>query len=293
MLSLAPYYFRTVFSDQGGPVARVHSGQFPVFDHPSYQASAFLKPELTCEKNRLVMFGSADGTGSSETPSVAQHKAISEALERWAYHETHRSGERKKFGFDLDRTSNGMAAYPGFAWQARRRARFEALERFALIGWWDRQFPCSNHRAPYPDVGMLRIHHGQSFGEVVLLYHRAPSGFMAYGYAAGSTLTSAASRAVVELVRCEYVISRHRARGSITPVKDHMERRCLYFSTPEGHAQFLERVYTKPTKTPTPWIPLFDGEIPGPWSKWAKVWRHSVVMPTYDFLDQGSNFFFW
>lgn len=293
MISLAPFYFRNVFSDEGGPVARVQSGELPVFSQTAYQASAFLKPELSGDKQKSVMFGSADGIGSSERPSLAQDEAISEALERWAYYETHRQGDRKKYGFDLDRTSNGMAAFPGFAWQARRRARLEALERFALIGWWDRQFGCTIHRAPYPDVGMVRIQHGQSFGEVVLLYHRARSGFMSYGYAAGSTVASAASRAAVELVRCEYVISRQRARGAMLSVKDHMERRCLYFSTPEGHAQFLERVYAKPTKTASPWVTLFDGEIPGPWSKWAKVWRHSVAMPTYDFLDQEANFFFW
>lgn len=293
MLTLAPLLFRNVFSDQGGPVVRVHSGELPVFSHQAYQASAFLKPELAGEKKAQVMFGQADGTGSSENPKIAQQEAISDALERWAFCETHRSGDRHKYGFHVDRTSNGMAAFPGFAWQARRRARLEALERFAVVGWWDNQFGCSVHRAPFPDVGMVRIHHGQDFGEVVVLYHRARAGFMAYGSAAGSTLATAVSRAAVELVRSEFVISRHRARGAITPVKDHLEKRCLYFSTPEGHAEFLERVYAKPEKNPTPWVTLFDGEIPGPWSRWTKVWRHAVAMPTYNFLDQSNNFFFW
>lgn len=293
MTSIVPFYFRNIFSDRGGPVARVQSGEFSVFSQHAYQASAFLKPELIGEKKSAVMFGAADGIGSSEKPAAAQNNAISEALERWAYLDTYRSGEKQKFGFNVDRTSNGMAALPGFAWQARRKARLAALERYALIGWWDQQFGCSVHRAPYPDVGMVRIHHGQDFGEVVVLYHRAHSGFMSYGTAAGSTVASAAARAAIELVRCEYVISRHRARGAITPVRDHLERRCLYFSTPEGHAQFLEKVYAKPTKSPMAWEPLFDGEIRGPWSKWARVWRHAVVMPSYDFLDHDANYFFW
>jgi hypothetical protein len=293
VISLAPFFFRNVFSEEGGPVLRVQSGSFPVFDQPTYQASAFLKPELTINKHKYVMFGDADGMGSAETQTVAQHKAISEALERWAFFEVNRSGSGAKYGFTSDRTSNGMAAFPGLALQARRRAHLEALERYALIGWWDGQFSSSLSQAPYPSVGVVRIHHGQSSGEVVILYRRAPAGFVSYGYASGSTMASAIGKAAIELVRCEYVISRHRARGGMLPVKDPMEMRCLHFSTPQGYAEFLERVNSIPTRSPARWKTIFDGEIRGPWSQWAKVWRHAVEMPTYDFLDTQKLFFFW
>ena len=271
----------------------MQGSEFPIFNERSYQASAFLRPELIPERQKHVVFGQADGTGSAENMTVAQHKAIAEALERWAFFETYKSGKASKYGFAADTSSNGMAAFPGFAWQARRRARFEALERYALIGWWDGQFGCSVSRAPYPSVGLVRIHHGQAFGEVVILYHRAPTGFVAYGHASGSTLASAISRAAVELARCEYVISRHRARGSILPIKDPFEKRCMFFSTPDGYAQFHERANSLPEKKATPWKEIYDGEIPGPWSRWAKVWRVAVEMPTYDFLDRNKMFFFW
>jgi hypothetical protein len=294
MLSLAPYLFRNVFAEHGGPVERVQAGELPVFNRPSFQASAFLRPQLKADtKHQLVVFGSADGSGSAPNPAAAQQEAIAEALKRWAFLESSRVGNRSKYGFDRDYTPNGMAAFPGFAWQARRRARYEALQQYAIVGWWDRKFNCSVHRAPFPEIGMIRIHHGQSFGEVVILYHRAPSGFMAYGRAAGSTIASAVARATVELARFEYVISRHRARGAIFPVKDSFEQRCLYFSTPEGHAEFLERVNTRVKPNAPKWQTTFDGEISGSWSQWATVWRHAVVMPTYDFLDPRAKFFFW
>ena len=54
-----------------------------------------------------------------------------------------------------------MAASPGFKWQARGRAYFEALERWALIGWWDGRLKASVTQAPYPNVGLVRIEHGQ------------------------------------------------------------------------------------------------------------------------------------
>ncbi|PTY07513.1 hypothetical protein DB347_09465 [Opitutaceae bacterium EW11] len=288
MLSLAPLLYRGIFSESGGPIAAVESSTFPIFNKDTYQAAAFLRPDLP--GNRVD--GVADGAAFSDSPEVARDLAISEALELWAFRETRRA-HAAEYGFGLDRTSNGLAAFPGFKWQARRRARFAALERFALVSWWDRRVSASVHRAPYPGVGMVRIHHGQTFGEVVILFHQAPTGFVAYGHAAGATLATATSKAVVELVRSEFGISRRRACGSMNQPLDYFERRCLYFSTPEGHAEFMERV-AAPADRPSPkWNVVYDGEIPGPWSQWTRVWRHCVVMPTYAFLDTRQNFFFW
>jgi len=293
MFSLAPFLYRNVFADEGGPIARTQSSAVQIFDQPSYQVGAFLRPELMQGERAPVMYSSADGTGSAGNPATAKHIAISEALERWAYHETHDSPERGKYGFLVDRSSNGMSAFPGFKWQARRRARFEALEHYALIGWWDRQLNAKVQCAPYPDVGLIRIQHGQDFGEVVILFHRAPTGFVAYGHAAGSTLATATSRAVVELMRCEMVISRYRSMGGLADISNYFEKRCLYFSTPEGFAEFHERTRADANKPATRWKTAFDGEIPGPWSQWATVWRHCVEMPCGDFLDRNKNFFFW
>jgi hypothetical protein len=293
MFSLAPLLYRNVFADEGGPIARTHSAKVRIFDQPTYQVGAFLRPGLLDGKNAQVTYGIADGTGSAESPALAKHIAISDALERWAYHETHDSPERSKYGFLVDRSSNGMSAFPGFKWQARRRAHFEALKRYALIGWWDRQLSASIQCAPYPDVGLVRIHHGQDFGEVVVLFHRAPTGFVAYGHAAGSTLATATTRAVVELMRCEMVISRYRSLGGLADVSDAFEKRCLHFSTPEGFSAFRERTRAGTNKPAPKWKTAFDGEIPGPWSQWATVWRHCVEMPSSDFLDRNKNFFFW
>ncbi|HEU5077907.1 MAG TPA: hypothetical protein VFT72_01765 [Opitutaceae bacterium] len=292
MLSLAPIRYRTVFAEHGGPVAQVQAGKFSVFDAERYQALAFLKPELAENKPQNILYGAADGSGSSSNPSVAQHIAISEALERWAFLETHRSGGNK-YGFNVDHCSNGMAAFPGFRWQARRRAKFEALERFAVIGWWDKRLNATVHRSPYPGVGLVRIEHLQNKGEVVILYHKAANGAVAYAHAAGSSLASATAKAAVELVRTELVIARHRACGALAPVTDYFERRCLHFASPEGHAEFLERLHSRTEKPAPRWNVIFDGEIPGPWSQWATVWRHCVEMPTYAFLDRKQNFFFW
>jgi hypothetical protein len=293
MLSFAPIRYQSVLAEQGGPIARISVSTLPIFDRVTHQADAFLNPALSEGKPRYAFSGSADGTGSSGNPASAQHIAVSEALERWAYFATCNSGDARKYGFNCDSTSNGMAAFPGFRWQARRRARFEALERFALISWWDRRFPATVTRTSYPDVGLVHVHHNAGFGEVVILYHKAPTGFVAYGHGAGSTLASATSRAAVELIRCEQVIARHRARGALEQVTNHMELRCLHFASAAGHTEFLERAYARPDRPAPRWQTVFDGEIRGPWTRWTTVWRHCVEMPTYDYLNRKLNFFYW
>jgi hypothetical protein len=295
MLSLAPFLYRNVFTQDGGPIERIQSGTIPVFNEPRVQANAYLKPGLIEGKAPQSVYGNADGTGASKNAVVAQHMAISEALERWALYAVNRSDDRSKYGFNHDRSSNGMAAFPGFKWQARRRARLEALERWAMIGWWDGRLKAtvSQAPAPYPNVGIVRIEHGQGDGEVVVLFHKSPAGYVAYGHAAGSTVMSATSKAVVELARSEFVLTRHRARGALVAVTNFFERRCLHFSTPEGHSEFLDRAHTPPDKPAPVWKTIYDGEIVGPWSKWTTVWRHCVEMPTHDFLNRDKNFFFW
>src|SRR5262245_2351157 len=132
MLNLAAIKYRNVLSEFGGPIAKVCSSPFSIYGRNTFQANAFLEPNLVPRKKTLELYGNADGTGSSDSPQVARYMAISEALERWAFHIEHDGPKAEKYGFRSDRSSNGMAAFPGFfKAQAREKARYEALERFA------------------------------------------------------------------------------------------------------------------------------------------------------------------
>jgi hypothetical protein len=187
-----------------------------------------------------------------------------------------------------------MAAYPGFfKTEARSRARLEALERFAVISWWDGRIAASPTTSSLPGIKVLRLHHPADFGEVVVVYRKSRSGHVSYGHASGNSMPGATARAMANLARNEFVVTYHKLRGGRDNVRDFFERRCLYFASPEGHEEFLSRVNSKPTKSSSAWLPVFDGEIPGPWSKYATVWRTAVTMPTEGFLDRRLNFFFW
>lgn len=293
MLSLASLRYRDVFADDGGPIERVLTGDCEVLGQRQKQANAFLRPELSVGKPTHAIYGQADGTGSAPSPAIACHMAISEALERWAFLATYRGPKAARYGFGIDRSSNGMAAYPGlFKAQAARRARLEALERYALISWWDGRFAAETVTSPFPGIEVVRIQHNAGRGEVVILVQRSRAG-VAYGHAAGGTLTSATFKAAVELARADFVITAHRAKGALVQAANYFERRALHFSTDAGHDQFLARLRSRPERPAPKWQPVFDGEIEGPWSRWTTVWRCAVAMPTQDYLEPEANFFFW
>lgn len=294
MLSLAAFNYRDVLTSAGGPIDRVQTGSLDVMGRQEPQAVAYLKPGLIRGKTAHSVYGNADGTGSHRSPQVARHMAISEALERWAFYETSRGADAAKFGFDVDSSTNGMAAFPGlFKSQARKRAYHEALERWALISWWSGHMKASLVGDAMLGVTALRLEHGAKLGEVALLFRRSAAGHVSYGYSAGSSFRTAVARAAVELARNEFVVSYYKLRSVAQEVPNYFERRCLYFAGEEGHAEFLRRVFDRKPRREAPWSVKFDGEIPGAWSKYATVWRVLPDMPSRDYLDPKNPFFFW
>jgi hypothetical protein len=294
MLNLAALKYRRALAESGGPIARIVSSPVSIYGHIIYQADAFLTPGLSPSKPTFAPRAEADGTGSNESDETARYMAVSEALERWAFQTECSGPNARRYGFHEDCSSNGMAAFPGFFKnQARRYAHLEALELLSMVTWWDGYIDASPVSSNFPGIDILRLHHPADFGEVVIAYRKSRSGHASYGYAAGNSLSSATTRAIVELARNELVITCHKICGRTNPISNYLERRCLYFASPDGYQEFLARVETGPSKTAPAWEPLYDGEIAGPWSRYATVWRTALRLPTHAFMDQRSNFFYW
>lgn len=293
MFSLAPLRYRDVFADQGGPVTRVVADPFSVLGKPMTQASAYLRPELTVGKPEFALFGRADGCGTAPSKAVACHMAISEALERWAYLASRDGETARRYGFDQDDSSNGMSAFPGlFRWQAAGHARLEALERYAIVGWWAGCFEAEWTECVFPAVDALRIRHNAGWGEVVLLVKVTRAG-AAYGQAGGRTRGQAMRRAAVELARAEFVNASQRAKGFLAEAANHLERRAVFFAGEAGYARVKERLARGADRAAPTWRVRFDGELPGPWSRWTTVWRCVVDMPSRAYLNADELFFFW
>lgn len=295
MLNLAPWRYRRVLAVDGGPIERIEMGVVSVLGETQHQANAFLSGGLRRETTKKILYGNADGTGTGRLPGVARHKAISESLERWAHAST--ASAPAKYGFDVDPSSNGMAAFPGvLKKQARTRALAEAVERDAVISWWTGALDAEARKSPWAGVDLFEIESPTTGIKVALVHAAAGHHMHAYGHAAGVTLADAAQSAAVELVRAQHMIARFERRngnGHAETRGDNLfERRCLHFATAEGHAQFQERLQRRKHRTHASRV-LFDGEIPGPWSEYATVWRTVFEPADPHFMEPRDDFFFW
>ena len=293
MVSLAALRFGDVFAGEGGPIARADLAEFPVQERPHWLANAFLREELLGGCAGPSLRGPADGTAIARAATAANRAAISEALARWAYLAVFDSPSAGRFGFHDDGSSNGMAAFPGlFRGQAQALARAGAIKHYTLVSWWDGRLPAEPIAAPYPGLEALRLHHDAGPGEVVVLFRRTRAGY-AYGHAYGPRLATALEQAAIELARAEHVLGTYRAKGALATPANFLERRMLHFAGEEGAERFCRRLFAKPSKPALPFRALFDGEIPGPWARWATVWRCCARMPTAEYLEPGADFFFW
>jgi hypothetical protein len=299
MINLASFRYRKILAEAGGPVERLAMVDTTVLGVRKFQANAYLRPDLIAWKSAGNVFGEAAGTGTADSPMEARFKAISEAVERWAHMAVLTSDDRGRFGFDVDPSSNGMAAFPGL-WrrQARAAAEMEAAERFNVLSWWEGRLPAREMDTRWPGVRAAVLASGAP-GVTVILFRRAPNGHFAYGHAAGRDFDSACLRAAVELERHEYVVQRFLlahagvAKGELSATAHPMERRSLFFAHPEGHELFLERLRSTPRQVRAEPKLVFDDFVPGEWTRYADVWRVVYAPPSERFLGADEQYFFW
>ncbi len=294
MLSLASLRYRNVLATNGGPIAAVDTGLFPIRGRRVTIANARLASGLT-PRQPLALYSDADGTGTHPVATIARHKAISEALERWAFHATVRSERAAEFAFDVDPSSTGMAAFPGLLRrQARRSAVLESVERFCLMAWWE---GCAEGRpfdTDWPGVSAVVVR-GPFGGLAVIVYARTEWGGYVYGHAADESFGGACERAVAELARHEWILRAawlSAAAGERRAPSNIFERRCLFFATEEGHDLFQQRLtQTSFRRMPATEV-LCDADLPGPWDAYATVWRFSLRPPSDGYLHGGDRYFF-
>jgi hypothetical protein len=297
MLSVAGYRYRNVLETDGGPVGRVSLREFPVYGRPMYQANAWLSDKIVSHRKKFALYSDADGTGTSHTPMIARYMAISETMERWAYRVKVRANDRELYGFDIDESTNGMAAFPGlFRTEARKRALMEAIERASIIAWWEGAIDGEVRATEWPGISALVLPSPIGHGVTVVAFREVRPDCFAYGQGAAVDYFGACERAIMELARNEYVLGLRRVSLGLAAQEapsDLFERRCLFFSTLEGHTMFQERIQRKITGPRFKSEIICDAEIEGPWSEFAAVWRVLVRPPTTEFLVNSERYFFW
>lgn len=305
MLSLAAWKYRRVLFEDGGPIEQISVRKQEI--RPGvigYEALAYLREDLREKCETYSVYGNPDGTGSAHYRYDAAHVAISEALERWAFYVLRNGSCASNFYFDLEPTTTGMAAFPGFfASSVSTRARYEAIERWSLCSWWEGRL--SARRVLLEQDGHSAVElltPWMPTTSTVLLW--GPVGVLdcvTYGFATASSLKLALERAWIEKFRNDAVLKAFVGRKEIKDITHLVstvtltqEKRFLFFSSRPGHAKFLERIVDS-INTPLahcikPRI-LFDAEILGEWSRYTTVWR-CVLEPISDRrLGQASDYF--
>jgi len=294
MLSLASFRYRNVLAADGGPIEKIESGSFPVRGRRVILANARLRPGLV-RKPPMALFSDADGTGTHPNAAIARHKAVSEALERWAFHSLVRSEYAADYGFDLDPSSTGMSAFPGLRRrQARRTSVLEAVERFSLCAWWEGRIAARPFQTDWPGVSAVAIESPLG-GITVVVYARTDWGGYVYGHAAEESFGAACEHAVVELARHEWVLRSSCLAGMVgqRPAPTNIfERRCLFFASDEGHDLFQERIHQPVTGGMVRPEVICDRDIPGPWDDYATVWRFALRPISDGYRLGGERYFF-
>lgn len=289
-----------------GPISKIEVASFTsLVGERIFEAHTYLKAELITVPSQKI-YGDAHGTGTHGKIQTAIDNSISEALERWAFYNCLESDSATLYGFDVNPTSTGMAAYPSFSTTpVRRIALLEALERWALTHWWQGQISIKElPLLPDQTTGWELLVPLQDSAVVLLtqVVSQNREKFLAtYGFAAGFNVKHATEKAIIELDRNRrnllVFLALEGCAESIAKLShdsfDLSERRLLYFSTREGHDKVLERIEASSRKTMSKINPqlLVDSQLKGPWSKYAKVWR--CLFKENQILDESvDNFLF-
>jgi len=278
-LNLAPIRYAFVAED-GGPVADLEYGQTTYLGENWELCRATLQPEFRHPLNKeLCLFHQADGSGMGKTRLDARAKAVSEALERWAFRETSAGPDAMLYGYQYSMSTKGMAAFPSLMpGPARRAARSEAFEYYSVDAWWGGTL--KHWIINRDDATIVFIDQPEFKGFIALaIRHLALGSYVAsYGIGSGATPAEAEMKAQLEACRSETILearSRQLSTERERPVLE-MEQKLLEFASPSGFKLVKDRLASQP------WLPalkpkvVFDGPVKGPWSKYTHVWRYAL-----------------
>ena len=299
-LNLAPLRYDGVFRKDGGPIDHLDRAEHTVREGRFFNVNAFLDAALRPVRKAGQFFSGADGGGTHPQEMVARFMAISEAIERWAFWDRVDSPMKDLYGFDIESSTTGMAAFPGlFQARARRSAWLEAIERFGLLHWWEGHLHHRNHWFEEDRLGVVEIIVPTPEIVPVVVYEDDPiSGTRHYGYGAGESLEHAIVRATREMIRHRLVVQRYLEKFpepamGLAAITERSEKRALFFALPRGRALFEERRAAGPWARQAKLKTVFDGWIPGPWDRYAAVWRCFFEPPSDEHRSDRTDYFYW
>jgi len=285
-------------SPRSGPIVAITSAPYPSsWRRRLWYSTAKLHPRWQdpTRKCGVLLFG---GGGWSTDKEESQCKAVTEAIERWAFR-YYAISHPEEIGFESDPTTNGFAALPA-AMGSRpliRHAYHEALERWALNRFWDEGNISFNEVTPPQDaVSLFGQFKGRVSCYVAALQDQSPkalragtisfclaiftndAGGVVPGSACGDDLAATTMRASLEAYIHARAAANLKGKAPLRQL-DITEQRLLHFSTSAlAGASVKERLLLSRTSVPRPTPPImFSKHLPGPWEPEIRVHRVLVA----------------
>ena len=292
MISFAPWFYKSLLEEnviiQQPEICTVELLNSELVTEAFITLNKSLKPSWVAASS---IYSNIDGSGTSQYRNVAVYKAISEALERWAFYEIADSTREKEFCFDLNPSTTGLAAYPGFTTAAaRKNAMIEAIERWSLHQFWRGILPVLKHATSIQNLDHYEIISPFEKYHISLLSYRKDSQFL-YAFAADDSLAKSFEHALIELARNTRVMNKfENEKKSYHDFDEISDKRLFYFSTLEGHTLFQEKIISAPRVLLIEPKLICDKELIGPWNKYTKVWRY-LYADSFPDVENDHTFF--
>jgi hypothetical protein len=277
IINLAPMRYATI-AEGDGPIGQIDYGDAVYLGRPWHLSRALLKPGLGHPLGQeLCLFHPADGSGVGATRLEARAKAVSEALERWAFFATQSGPDYARYGYAYANNSKGMAAFPAiFSHHARRLAVAEAYEHFAIDAWWQGALAHWSVQRDGATIVFIHVPEFQGFTALAIRHLALHDYVAAYGFGSGATPAQAEQKAQLEACRLETLLADRDQNFNRRPPVLAAEQRMLQLASPAGYSLVRDRLRAKPWRgTIAPKV-IFDGPVTGPWSRYAHVWRHAL-----------------
>lgn len=293
-----------------GPVTAMTSVPYPgVWNTQLWHSTATLHPAYVSPNSGRVLVSA--GSGWSTDREESQAKAVTEAVERWAFFfcQKHPVGA----ALDKDNTTTGFAAMPEEAPSAGlvHNAYSEALERWIISSIWDAaNIPLTEVEAD-PGVfrkffkkldGRLHCYRTRigTSGEPVLgegtleFYYyifETGQGGAVPGSACGANREAVSLRALTEVFTHATAFRRLEKQPSDL-ISDILERRLLRFGAdPRGFDKVVERLRCGPgIVVPTAPSVIFSRRLVGPWNPEISIHR-VVLKDSPPFVSGGEDRF--
>ena len=273
-LNIAPLKYAHVHREHGGPVHSLSYVEKELPEGKFFEAFVFLDEKNTGLKK--LSFG-PHGQALALDKAEAIYGAISNAIEQWAWLACSQSAEgAPQARLDLDPSPHGFAAFPGLGVQgARKRALFEAAEKWNICSWWEGKLTHVPMKMPHaiqiqtPIVGLSTVINWTDNPRI-------------YGIGTAPTPSLAWEKA-----------KRNRIQNSETLKQEKTNPRILkmrYFSQRDGQARFEARLKETGQKSSAPQL-LVDIQIHGPWQQYAHVWRCLFDASSFHEKDREDYFF--